>query len=496
MFFGADWHGHSANGGSLVELDLFRCSRCFAALSQRTDGAIQCSACGKSVPFVDGILDFVGSSVGTALDNLDYDQFYRIDDAYSDLLVKSIRSYAGEHWPSSFGVVLELGCGTGGFSRALLRVEAPDRILFTDVSAKMLRICREHLNRMGLLAGRRVSFATYSGVEPTLASAAFDTCVGTSVLHHITDVRSCLVDLHRALKPNGQALFLEPNWRFHRALYATLADVVAFYLADGHSGDDPDLARILNWIAEVRCICLHAGDLDFLAKKEDKHMFVSEEIEALARDAGFAIAQALPATVDPAGTHTAEVYLTQCEVSETRRRDTQKLMRVFQSRYFSRLNPRDQAASFVLSLRKSALAGPRFAHSTNIPPDASAELAGHDFKLRCHLDIRAINANAVSVEGWCLAVSDIKWLRLNVDNVIYEVPVWLPRMDVQLIINKNGIYPSHNALCSGVKATIALAAPVQDDLTIAIDAVLLGGCAITITQSTQLKQNVPMTMSA
>ena len=44
--------------------------------------------------------------------------------------------------------ILEIGCGTGGFSRAMIgHREATDAVL-TDVSTDMLRICRRHLDRL------------------------------------------------------------------------------------------------------------------------------------------------------------------------------------------------------------------------------------------------------------------------------------------------------------------------------------------------------------
>src|SRR5262245_42880822 len=59
--------------------------------------------------------------------------------------------------------VLELGCGTGLFSRHLLASYPAGTFLFTDLAPSMLEQCR--LNVSGL--GKRVSFEVVDAVHPT-----------------------------------------------------------------------------------------------------------------------------------------------------------------------------------------------------------------------------------------------------------------------------------------------------------------------------------------
>jgi SAM-dependent methyltransferase len=479
-----------------MNLDLFQCPTCGGKLRAASNDTVRCSQCGHTIQARDGILDFVAGHASTMLDDIDYDEYYRIDDSYSDILVTSIKSYVGPRWPASLGTLLELGCGTGGFSRSLLRIAAPPRAVLTDVSPKMLRICRQHLDRIGLRAGSQISFATYSGTEQSLVPAAFDTCVGTSVLHHILDVRTCLADMHRVLKPGGRAFFLEPNRRFHRALFSTLADIVAHYLSSGVAADDPDLSRIMNWICEVRCIVLHAGDQQFLATKEDKHMFIGEEMETLALDVGFDVAEALTTVVDPMGMHTTSVYLNQCGISEPRLADVLRLMPAFQPRYLSSLAPRDQSASFVLSLLKSA--GRRDATSsarpaTDVPLPAS--FTARDVALRYHLEINAkrdADGILLSIVGWCVATTDILWVRVTIGSGVHDIPVWLPRPDVHVAINANGLYPAQNSLCSGVDQTITMPTSTEKILGIAVDAVLMDGSTCNLPPHGEFVEGYPL----
>ena len=108
----------------------------------------------------------------------------------SELEYQRVRHTAAHRWPASLGSVVEIGCGTGSFSRAMIaHREAADAVL-TDVSTEMLRICIGHLDRLGIGTALPVRFATYSANEPCFCDAVFDTCIGTSVVHHITDVRA------------------------------------------------------------------------------------------------------------------------------------------------------------------------------------------------------------------------------------------------------------------------------------------------------------------
>lgn len=60
----------------------------------------------------------------------------------------------------------------------------------------------------------------------------------------------------------------------------------------------------------------------------------------------------------------------------------------------------------------------------------------------------------VQVGGWCLANADVQWVRLILDNVGANAPVWRPRPDVHEILNAAGLYRPLNALCSGLNALL------------------------------------------
>ena len=192
----------------------------------------------------------------------------------------------------SLGSVVEIGCGTGAWSRAMIgHHDATDAVL-TDVSPDMLRVCRTHLTRLGLASALPIRFATYSAHEACFCDEAFDSCIGTSVVHHITDVRAFLTDVWRILRPGGRAFFTEPSFRYTHVMAMAFADIIALLLSRD-SAYSADRQTLHNWVAEARRGTMLQGDLALLEDFEDKHMFIGEDFEALALDVGFATAEAL-----------------------------------------------------------------------------------------------------------------------------------------------------------------------------------------------------------
>jgi SAM-dependent methyltransferase len=103
--------------------------------------------------------------------------------------------------------VLDAGCGTGNYSRALLDHVA--RIEAVDLSAGMLEIARRKLSEAELQA--RVVFHQASIDALPLPDGAVDGVMVNQVLHHLPDERAAgwplhrrvLRELARVLKPGG-----------------------------------------------------------------------------------------------------------------------------------------------------------------------------------------------------------------------------------------------------------------------------------------------------
>jgi SAM-dependent methyltransferase len=98
--------------------------------------------------------------------------------------------------------VLELGCGTGYFTRELARSGAD--IVAIDVSPELLEIARTNCSALN------VRYEIQNAYELSYPDAVFDSVVGSSVLHHL-EIETALHEIYRVLKPGGTICFTEPN---------------------------------------------------------------------------------------------------------------------------------------------------------------------------------------------------------------------------------------------------------------------------------------------
>lgn len=127
---------------------------------------------------------------------------------YKEWLVSRVLPHIG-------GSVLEIGCGTGTFTRHF--AAAAKRVLAIDIDA-------------GFVASARRATGNLPGVTVERADAttrqwdgAFDTVVMLDVLEHIADDAALLRSLHAALKPGGRLVLKVPA---HRALFGPMDSAV------------------------------------------------------------------------------------------------------------------------------------------------------------------------------------------------------------------------------------------------------------------------------
>lgn len=102
--------------------------------------------------------------------------------------------------------ILEMGCGYGEESRALLKAGA--YVVGIDISKKYILECRSAAARAGF-SEERYSFHVMDAHELSFAPESFDMVVGRGILHHL-DLDVCLGEIRRVLRPGGRALFHEP----------------------------------------------------------------------------------------------------------------------------------------------------------------------------------------------------------------------------------------------------------------------------------------------
>lgn len=96
---------------------------------------------------------------------------------------------------------LEMGCGTGDFSRLL--AQRSDRVLALDLSPQMIRLAQAHTPASANIEWQVADALTYE-----LSAASFDCVVSIATLHHLP-LEQILLKLREAIAPGGTLLVLD-----------------------------------------------------------------------------------------------------------------------------------------------------------------------------------------------------------------------------------------------------------------------------------------------
>jgi 2-polyprenyl-3-methyl-5-hydroxy-6-metoxy-1,4-benzoquinol methylase len=103
--------------------------------------------------------------------------------------------------PANCESALEIGCGTGAFSRALAsRVK---KVTAIDLSSEMLRIARSRSHH-----SPQIAFEVDDVMTRALPAAAFDSIATIATLHHLPHAE-VLTKLKDALRLNGKLIVLD-----------------------------------------------------------------------------------------------------------------------------------------------------------------------------------------------------------------------------------------------------------------------------------------------
>jgi 2-polyprenyl-3-methyl-5-hydroxy-6-metoxy-1,4-benzoquinol methylase len=132
--------------------------------------------------------------------------------------------------------VLELGCGTGSFTRELARSGAD--IIAIDVSPELLEIAKTNCSVSN------VRYQIQNAYALSHSENMFDSVVGSSILHHL-EVEEALREIYRVLKPAGTIYFTEPNM-----LNPQIAVQKNVRWIKRKLGDSPDETAFLRWPLE------------------------------------------------------------------------------------------------------------------------------------------------------------------------------------------------------------------------------------------------------
>jgi SAM-dependent methyltransferase len=136
---------------------------------------------------------------------------------------------------------LEIGCGSGVFTQALLEALPQARITATDLNERLLAEAHRALGRAAGPGGR-VRLERADAAALPYPARSFDLVACRCVLMHQADPTVVAAEMHRVAEVGGYALVIEPDWGA-RALYPDAEALAALlYLAQrGHAYGFPDL---------------------------------------------------------------------------------------------------------------------------------------------------------------------------------------------------------------------------------------------------------------
>lgn len=109
---------------------------------------------------------------------------------------------------SDSDIVLDLGCGPGGFT--IVMASLCKEIVGADLAPSFIELANRSFAQLG------VTNAKAQVIEPgklPFSDGAFDRIVMVDTIHHLEDAPATMAEVHRVLKPGGTLLIFEPNKR-------------------------------------------------------------------------------------------------------------------------------------------------------------------------------------------------------------------------------------------------------------------------------------------
>lgn len=101
--------------------------------------------------------------------------------------------------------ILEIGCGTGAYTRVYADKLPRASILAIDISEEMIRVARKSHGKR-----KNLRYEIKSAYRTGLKDSSVDVVCGFYILHHLNIV-AVRKEVYRVLKPGGIAYFYEPN---------------------------------------------------------------------------------------------------------------------------------------------------------------------------------------------------------------------------------------------------------------------------------------------
>ena len=127
--------------------------------------------------------------------DLDYDVFGK---SGYDRILNEFKRYIK---PKKGEKLVDFGCGTGAFTKYLLRYKLD--IIGIDISPKSIKLAKKRFSKINFIIG---------DIEKTkLKANSVDIVLFSGVLHHFDDFTKTMKEAYRILKPDGRIFAYDPN---------------------------------------------------------------------------------------------------------------------------------------------------------------------------------------------------------------------------------------------------------------------------------------------
>lgn len=142
--------------------------------------------------------------------------------------------------------ILDIGCGYGFTTINLAKNGA--ELTSIDISPRMIELTRKNAAFNGV--GKDIRTAVMSAQKLQFPDNSFDFVVGLGILHHL-NLDLAGREIHRVLKPGGQAIFLEPRIPFKfLILIRSLFPNKCFESPGGSQLSDDEIGRFCGFFRE------------------------------------------------------------------------------------------------------------------------------------------------------------------------------------------------------------------------------------------------------
>ncbi|MDP3730594.1 MAG: malonyl-ACP O-methyltransferase BioC [Candidatus Omnitrophota bacterium] len=150
-------------------------------------------------------------------------------DKYADIQNTAARSLIEEAGAGGIARILEIGCGTGNYTRFLAEKFSEARVIAVDKSKKMVEIAKKKL------AGKGIEFIV-ADAEDLRPEGEFDLITSNAALQWLKDFESTMLNYKNALAENGVIAFSmfgpATFWELGHSLKAALGNHVKIAAAD------------------------------------------------------------------------------------------------------------------------------------------------------------------------------------------------------------------------------------------------------------------------